>query len=175
MIRTILPNSSRFVFLIISVIGWCGSKAQTQLTNTIDLLQKTTSVPSVLPVDYIPTTNSTTSTANSCITSTFYLRITASAGEKINIKEIQTLANGNYLVTGNIILPNLEQEGILCILNNSGSIILQQRFRINNQSTTFYAAKALYNGSITVAGSTHGGTDNIFVINLNNNLTINWN
>lgn len=172
MIRRISPIYYRFIVIIIFINTWHYSTAQTPLFKNEDLLNKIKAVPSVLPNNYTPV--NTTTVVNSCITSTFYLRVTAAAGEKINVREVQTLANGNYLITGNIILPTLEQEGLLCLINNSGAIIQQKRLRVNNQSTTFHAAKALYNGSILVAGNTHSGTDNVFVISLGSNLNINW-
>ena len=112
--------------------------------------------------------------SSTCNTSTFYLNITAGPGEKINLKDIQTLPDGNFLLTGNIILANLEQEGLLCVMSNSGSILQQQRFRVNGNSTTLFAAKAQYNGNIFIAGVVQSASNAFFISRLNSNLTSTW-
>jgi gliding motility-associated-like protein len=112
--------------------------------------------------------------ASACNTSTFHLRITAGVGEKVSIREIQTLANGHYLLTGNVILPNLEQEGFLCIMNNIGTIVQQQRLRINGNPTTLFAAKPQYDGSIFIAGTMHGANNAVAICKLTNNLAVSW-
>src|SRR4030095_9063719 len=55
---------------------------------------------------------------DACKTSTFYIHVFPAAGQLIDLKEIQTLPNGNFILAGNITLPNSEQEGLITILSN---------------------------------------------------------
>ncbi|WP_462251683.1 hypothetical protein, partial [Ferruginibacter sp.] len=161
------------IFILATVSMHLHAQTKKNITNLYhDDFKISASVPAQL--NEVNNKEKVGATANVCNTSTFYLRFTAGAGEKINVKEIQTLPDGNFLITGNIILPNLDQEGILCVMNNAGAFVLQQRIKINNSSTTIFSAKAQYNGSILIAGSIHSASDKIFVSQLNSNLSTNW-
>lgn len=166
-------QSFRTLIIIFLQFSCITAEAQKQEKSLPGLdFNKLMQVKPALLENEIPATQN--STSSSCVTSTFYLNITAAPGEKINIKDIQTLADGNFLLTGNIILPSLEQEGLLCIMNNSGSILQQQRFRVNGNSTTLFAAKAQYNGNIFIAGIVQSASNSFFVARLNSNLTTTW-
>src|SRR5436190_1279737 len=107
-----------------------------------------------------------------CNNTTFFMRIPAPAGEKIELKKIQTLVNTNFLLSGNIIFPDNHHEGLLIRMDNSGSIIDQQTFRVDNQPTTIWDAKALSNGTVFIGGSIDNGTNTIFAALLNTDLSI---
>jgi gliding motility-associated-like protein len=172
MSRRTLINSLRKIITIFLFVCWNDVQAQQRDFGIPELPALLDAKPALLNADKVLQQNNILTAA--CNTSTFYLRITAAAGEKINVREIQTLPNGNYLLTGNIILSNLEEEGLICIMSNSGTIIQQQRLRINGNSTTLFAAKPQYDGSIFIAGSVHGANDATLVCRLNNNLAVTW-
>ena len=109
-----------------------------------------------------------------CNTSTYYMHLKALPGEKIDLKEIVTVTNGNFLLAGNITMVNTEQAGMLCLMGNAGNIILQQQVRINNKPVTIFNAKALVDGSCVISGIVHDVQDEVFVAHLNADLSTNW-
>ena len=112
--------------------------------------------------------------AATCNTSTFYMHLKAQAGEKIEIKEIITLTNGNFLLAGNLTLVNTEQVGILCLLSNTGNIITQQQLRINNKPISISNAKALLDGNFVISGIVHNIKDEVFITYFNADLSNSW-
>ncbi len=109
----------------------------------------------------------------SCNTSTFYIRL-SSAGTKIDLKEIQTLPNGNFILAGNTVLANNESEGFIYIMSNDASVVQQKKIRINNLPVTIWDMKVWLDGKITLAGILHDVTDKAFLCMLNNDLTLQW-
>lgn len=158
-------------FLLFTCLNVQGQKKDESISG-LDLNKVMYASPALMQNNITLSKNNDVSSA--CNTSTFYLNITAGPGEKINLKDIQTLPDGNFLLTGNIILPSLVQEGLLCVMNNSGNILQQQRFSVNGNSTTLFAAKAQYNGSIFIAGVVESATKAFFISRLNNNFTTTW-
>ena len=114
-----------------------------------------------------------TTVSSACITSTFFKHYKVT-GQKIEIAEVQTLQNGNFLVAGNITLSNAQPEGFLCIINNRGSMVSQSQLRINNLPITIYTLKVKANGDYLVGGVLHDATDKVFIAQLKNNLTTDW-
>jgi len=114
-----------------------------------------------------------TPTSPPCSNTTFFMHIPAPAGEKIELKKIQTLINTNFLLSGNIIFPDNHHEGLLILMDNSGSILNQQTFRVDNQPTTIWDAKALSNGTVFIAGTIDNGTNTILAALLNTDLSVN--
>lgn len=109
-----------------------------------------------------------------CNTSTFYIHLPAAAGQKINLKKLQTLPDGKFLIAGNITLANSEEEGFIALMTNSGSISLQKQVRINSKPVRLFGVKVLLSGKILIAGILHDVTDKIFVSLLNTDLSTNW-
>lgn len=112
--------------------------------------------------------------SNTCNTSTFRLAISAGPGLQTDVKEVQTLTNGNFVIAGNSISPGPVSEGLLFIMNNAGVIQAQQRLKINNSSTTLFASRTIEDGSIIVAGSVQDAGGKLFVAAFNNNLIPQW-
>ncbi len=131
-------------------------------------------IPARLPATTDRRVRRPTGITATCNTSTFYMHLTAGAGKKINLKEIQTMTDGNYLLAGNVTLPNTEQEGLLCVMSNAGAVISQKQVRINNRPTTLFNIKTMINGQVAMAGIVHEATDKVFVALLNSDLSVNW-
>ncbi len=109
-----------------------------------------------------------------CNTSTFYMRIPALTGEKIELKELQTLPGGDFSAVGNTISAANQKNGLVIRLNNSGVIISQQQLTINNKPTIVFNMKVTLQGSIIIAGIINDGSNEVFVLKLNNDLSTDW-
>lgn len=109
-----------------------------------------------------------------CNTTTFYMHLPAPAGQKINIKEVQTLPGGDFVAFGNISLPNNEEEGLVIRMNNGGIIVAQKRIRIKNKPSTIFSAKISLAGTLVISGIVYGGTNDVFVSELKDDLSTNW-
>jgi len=109
-----------------------------------------------------------------CNTATFYLHLTPGSGQKIKLKELQTLPGGDFIMAADITLPNSQQEGLVCILNNSGNIVSQTQLRVNNKPTTLYSTKIYGDGTFVIAGVMHDASDKVFVSCLNQDLSVKW-
>jgi len=112
--------------------------------------------------------------SNTCNTSTFRLRLTAGPGQKIDIKDVLTLADGNFLLAGNSFSSPANSKGLICILNNAGALQLQKDILVNNSPVSIHVAKATYNGTIFITGSVQEGTGKVFLASLNTALLANW-
>lgn len=109
-----------------------------------------------------------------CNTSTFYMHLTGAPGQKINLRGLQTLPDGNFIVTGNTFFASTAQEGMLCILTNSGSLVSQRQLRINNNPVTLFTTIVLLDGKLVIAGILNDGSNKAFVSLLNADLSTNW-
>jgi hypothetical protein len=109
-----------------------------------------------------------------CNTSTFYMHLSATSGQKINLKGLQTLPNGNFILTGNITTASSAQEGMLCIMTNSGILVSQSQVRINGNPVTLFSALALLNGKLVITGTLNDGSNKAFVSLLNTDISTDW-
>lgn len=109
-----------------------------------------------------------------CKTSTYYLRLSPAAGEKIEIRALQTLIDADIIVAGNITTAGGQQEGLLIKLDNAGSMVLQKRLLINGQPCTIYSAGTLVQGDMIIAGTINNGLNQVFVARLAGDLTPVW-
>ncbi len=109
-----------------------------------------------------------------CNTSTFNLQLTPAPGQKIELRELQTLPDGNFIMAANITLLNSELEGLLCLLENAGNVISQTQVRVNNKPVTLYDTKVYPDGTIVIAGIVHDATGQVFVSCLNPDLSVKW-
>ena len=133
------------------------------------------SIPAILPKNNISTRRTARITsAPACRTTTYYLRLTPAAGEKIEIKGLQTMIDATIIMTGNITTAGGQQEGLLIKLDNAGNTLLQKRLLINGQPCTIYAAGTLVQGDLIVAGTINNGANEVFVARLDPNLTTVW-
>lgn len=139
----------------------------------IDIPVKTAPVPLLRISEAFPAAKTNKTTSTGCITSTYFKHFTA-AGQKVNIIEVQTLQDGNFLLAGNITLASTEREGLLCIISNSGNVITQSQMRIDNKPLSIYALKVKANGKYIIAGVLYDAPDKVFVAQLSNNLTADW-
>lgn len=112
--------------------------------------------------------------ATACKTSTYYLRLTPAAGEKIEIRGLQTLIDATVIVAGNITTAGLQQEGLLIKLDNAGNTLLQKRLLINGQPCTIHAVGTFIQGDMIIAGTINNGGNQVFVARLAGDLTTVW-
>ncbi|MBO9203024.1 MULTISPECIES: gliding motility-associated C-terminal domain-containing protein [Niastella] len=112
--------------------------------------------------------------SRACKTSTYYLRLTPAAGEKIEIRGLQTLIDATIIVAGNITTAGLQQEGLLIRLDNAGNTLLQKTLLINGQPCTLHAVGTLAQGDMIIAGTINNGLNQVFVARLAADLTITW-
>ncbi len=125
-------------------------------------------LPSSFPDHKLSSQNAT------CKTSTFYMHLTPGPAEKIEVKEIQTTPDRNFIVAGNITLSNGVQHGFLYIIDNGGNVVLQKIFEIDNAPNTIYGLKIHPDGSLVIAGIVHEGTDIVFAACLHADLSTQW-
>lgn len=121
----------------------------------------------------LPVRESNKISSSTCLTSTFFKHFYL-PGFKVNIKKVQTTKDGSFLLAGSIIFPNNDEEGLLCIMNNNGILINQNRFRINDKQLGIYTSKVKANGKILIAGIVHDAPDKVFIAQLSSNLTTDW-
>jgi gliding motility-associated-like protein len=130
--------------------------------------------PAMMPAAIFKGANRTSGITATCNTTTFKMHLTADAGKKIKLQEIQTMTDGNFLLAGNVTLVNTEQEGLLCVMSNAGAVVAQKQVRINNKPTTIFNIKTMFNGQVAMAGIVHETTDKVFVALLNSDLSVSW-
>ncbi len=158
-----------FLNILVTVISSFGQVRDSYISFPETIIAKTADQGAVNPQGVISVD------ALSCNTSTFRISLTAGVNEKIEVKEVATLENGNLLVAGNILQNGPGPQGLLCILNNGGVLQSQVRISFNNSPTLIYGCKTRYDGSIYIAGTvTEGGINKIFICKLNNNLSTVW-
>ena len=109
-----------------------------------------------------------------CNTTTFYMHLSAAAGQDINLREVQTLPGGNFVLTGNTGIINTGEEGFISIITNAGAIVSQQRIRINNKPVSLWATKVLFNGKMVISGVMNDGSNQIFIALLNEDFSTDW-
>jgi hypothetical protein len=126
------------------------------------------------PIDLAKLSKRTVDSNNECRTSTFYMRLAAPVGQKIDLKEIQTLPNGNFILAGNIILATAVREGMIYIMDNSGNLVSQRIIRVNNNPASINSMKILLSGQIVIAGIVNDAQDKAFISLLNADLSTNW-
>ena len=135
---------------------------------------KTDTVPFLRLYGNDPLTKTNTTAISGCNTSTFFKHFTA-GGQKIQIAEVQTLKDGNFLLAGNITLASGQREGILCILSNAGNILAQYQFRINNTPVSIYSLKVKANGKYLIGGVFHDlAVERVFIGQLSSDLSSDW-
>lgn len=143
---------------------------QGALNGTITKDVSFATLPAGITVQPMARTNSAT-----CNTSTFYMHLSAFAGQKIELKDVQTLPWGNFILVGNITPANSTvQEGMICNITNSGAMHSNWRIRINDKPVTFFALKVLADGKILIAGILHDVTDKAVVVLMNTGLSTTW-
>lgn len=109
-----------------------------------------------------------------CKTTTWYLRFSPAAGEKIEIRALHTFIDANILVAGNITSAGGQQEGLLIKLDNAGAILNQTKLRVEGQPCTLYSAGTLIQGDLVIAGTINNGGNDVFVARLAPDLTTVW-
>lgn len=114
------------------------------------------------------------SNAINCNTSTFYMHIPASSNEKIELKELQTLPDGDFIAVGNTISSANQKNGLIIRLSNAGVLLSQQQLYINNGFVTIFNMKVTLEGDIVIAGVTNDGSNKVFIVKLKNDLSIDW-
>lgn len=112
--------------------------------------------------------------AQTCRTTTFYMHMSGTPGQKISLAEAQVLPDGRYAVSGNTQTTGTGKEGVLMIMGNDGAVILQKKLRINNIPVVLYGSKTTSEGNILVAGVTQNSTPVLYIAQLTNSLAITW-
>ena len=119
-------------------------------------------------------TSSQRLTSESCNTPTFYMRMPALAGEKIELKEMQTEITGNFIAVGNSILSSGQKEGLIIRMSNGGSILSQKKVSVNSQPAILFDAKTIVSGKTVIAGVLGDGSNSVFVSLLKDDLSTEW-
>jgi gliding motility-associated-like protein len=112
-------------------------------------------------------------TGTGCITSTFYMQLHAEAGKKIELKELQTCPDRDFVLFGNQVSAS-GSEGLIIRMSNSGSLLFQKQLRINNQPLTIFDAKVFLSGNMVVTGILRNSSNSVFLAHLKSDLTIDW-
>lgn len=107
-----------------------------------------------------------------CSTSIFYMKIPAPAGNKIELKELQTTPSHHFIVAGNNIIGP-QREGFVLEMNNSGALLNQQMISIGGQSTNVQDVKLLMSGKLVVTGFVNGN-NTAFITMLNSDFSPFW-
>src|SRR5690242_3004244 len=111
---------------------------------------------------------------STCNTSTFYLHLSAASGQKINLKELQTLPDGNFILTGNTTSAASITEGLVIIMSNSGNLVSQRQIRINNNPVTLFATAVMPDGNVVISGMINSEANKTFVALLHEDLSTDW-
>lgn len=171
LIRSHSFNLTCFI-LAVSLFCTVPTKAQPEINNT-DKIHRLSFIPAQL-YNTAPSNQPNSINNNTCNTSTFRLRLTAGPGQKIDIKDVLTLPDGNFLLAGNSFSSPVNTKGLICILNNAGTVQAQKDITVNNSPVSIHVAKATYNGNIFITGSIQEGAGKVFLASLNTALLANW-
>jgi gliding motility-associated-like protein len=106
-----------------------------------------------------------------CSTTTFYMNIPAPAGQKIEIKDAQTLPGGDFILAGNLL--NNGTEGWLIRMSNEGNLVMQKRIMVNNKAVQVQAVKVTASGKIVIAGILPAANE-VVMVAFNSDLSVNW-
>lgn len=114
------------------------------------------------------------SDAEICNTTTYFSHIAAPGGKQIELKDIETNPDGNYIVLGNLILPGNKREGFIAVLDNAGNIVSTRIITVGGSATTLFNCKMKSNGDFVVAGLVDDGNNTFFVAMLESTLSLRW-
>ena len=109
-----------------------------------------------------------------CNNATYLMRLKANAGEKIDVIRVSILPGNNYLVAGNYLFSDGHREGLLFLLDNNGSILLQKRIQIQNRAIVLQDIITTSLGNIFIAGYFQDGAAEEFVGSLDPSLNLVW-
>ncbi|MCC6288617.1 MAG: gliding motility-associated C-terminal domain-containing protein [Chitinophagaceae bacterium] len=112
--------------------------------------------------------------ADLCNTSTYFSHIAAPAGKQIELKDIETARDGNYIVLGNIILPANKREGFIAVLDNVGNIVSSRIITVGNNATALFGCKMKSSGDFVITGLVDDGNNTIFAATLESTLSLRW-
>jgi gliding motility-associated-like protein len=101
------------------------------------------------------------------------MKLLPGATEKINLSEINTYSNGDFLISGSHI-TSTESTGLITRLSNAGNIIYQQSLRINGSSAIIEDTKVFPDGSAVIAGLLSLDSKEVFVMLLNPDMSTAW-
>lgn len=161
----------RYIGLVIFFISGI-TQAQT-IKLRMDTLPGMNAIPAKLTQPF-HVTETSPEYADTCRTYTFRIHITAGGGQKIDLKDVYTLPDGNFLLAGNSFSTPATSKGFIGIMNNAGVLQVQKDILVNNSPTTILTAKANYEGNIFIAGAVHEGGGKVFIASLNAALATNW-
>lgn len=109
-----------------------------------------------------------------CNTSTFYMHMPAPAGQKIELKALQTIPGGDFIAAANITQANNIFQGLMTRMTNGGSIIKQQSLSINNNPASILSMRTDTTGNIIVAGIVYDGLNDVFIAQLKSDFSVTW-
>lgn len=122
-----------------------------------------------------PTTASSPQAAlATCNNSTYFMRLKAAAGEKIEVVRVSILPGNQYLVAGNYRFADGHTEGILFLLDNMGTILLQKKLQVQNRPIKLQDIVTTSAGNIFIAGYFQDGAPEEFVSALDATLNTIW-
>lgn len=101
------------------------------------------------------------------------MRVQPPSGVQIELKELQTLPNGNFVAGANeIFTAPFYKQGIILLYTNAGTLLDTKQLFVNNQPAIIYDLKTTLQGKILVTGSL--GNNSVFVTQLNSSLAADW-
>lgn len=107
-----------------------------------------------------------------CKTPTYFMRVKDAQNRKIEIKELQTLPDGSFIVLGNVFVTASQKQAVIFKYSNSGSLIGQQLLSLNNLPATAADMKITLHGKILITGTINSNTP--FLVQLNEDLIQEW-
>lgn len=108
-----------------------------------------------------------------CNTSTFYMRIPAPAGEKIELKDLQTLPGGDFIGVGNVTVSG-KRKPLLVRMANDGTLIKKQYLDINDKPASISNVRVTLDDEIIIGGVIEDGSNNVFVSKLEDDFSVAW-
>lgn len=106
---------------------------------------------------------------NKCNTAVFMMHMTAAPGEKIELSEIQSLPNGQFIIAGNITTGS--KQGFISVMENDGTILQSNLFSVNNQPAELHQMKVRTTGEVVATGCITG-TSQAVIIWFDSNLNL---
>jgi gliding motility-associated-like protein len=132
------------------------------------------SKPARLPSDYLKTQISHKKTDNTCRNTTFYLRVPAPPGQRVEVTDLETLPGGDYIAVGTLTGTGNIRRGMLLRLTNTGAIAQQKQITVNNFSATISKVKVKPDGTMIVSGIVDDGNNGVFMACVSNALLPIW-
>lgn len=109
-----------------------------------------------------------------CNTTTYFSHIAAPAGKRIELTDVETTPDGNYLLLGNIIEAGNKRKGFIIVLDNAGNVLSSRIIQVGGSDITLFTCKMKISGDVVISGLVEDGNNSIFAATLKSDLSIRW-